>query len=268
LPGYNVTTPLGADGALFSLLDPATHARRRKLWDPAFTAEARKVYEPMLVVRVNELVQHLRERAGVPLDLAEWLSLLAMDFMGDFEFSGGLETMRDGADVAGIRRTIEEGLSIQEALGMVPWVRGLITLLPSKKAQDFYDLGLSIAERRRAAGGTSKDLMYHLVSRSAPSPEYQTSLTEQAQLGEGDDTRARPPMSRLTFSLEAALALGGGSDTTAVSLANVFFYLLTNPRVFTKLRAALDAAAGEFADFDVDIDLAQLREIPYLEGVM
>jgi hypothetical protein len=123
----------------------------------------------MLILRVAELAQHLRERAGETLDLAEWLSLLAMDFMGDFEFSGGLETMRAGADVSGIRHTIEEGLSIGEALGTVPWVRALVSLLPSKKAQDFYDLAISIAERRRAAGGTSKDLMYHLVSRRAPS---------------------------------------------------------------------------------------------------
>ena len=64
----------------------------------------------------------------------------------------------------------------------------------------------------------------------------------------------------------ADVALIGGSETTASTMSNVFFYLLTNPDVFRRLRAELDEAfpPGEGDPFD----FTRLAELPYLNAVM
>jgi cytochrome P450 len=74
-------------------------------------------------------------------------------------------------------------------------------------------------------------------------------------------------MSTATLAMESMLAIVAGSDTTSTALSNAFFYLLTVPGVFGKLRAELDAVAGN-ASFDVSLTAAQLTDLPFLNGVM
>ena len=39
---------------------------------------------------------------------------------------------------------------------------------------------------------------------------------------------------------DAVLAIVAGSDTTATTLANVFFYLMSNPEAYKRLQAEVD----------------------------
>ena len=54
--------------------DPVMHQRRRRPWNRAFSTNGLKEFMPLVQARVHQLVEHLAERKGQPLDLAEWFS--------------------------------------------------------------------------------------------------------------------------------------------------------------------------------------------------
>lgn len=71
-------------------------------------------------------------------------------------------------------------------------------------------------------------------------------------------------MSEVVVSGE--LAIVAGSDTTSTTLSGVFYYLLTNPACYARLRAELDEAfpPGEGEPFDG----TRLAELKYLNAIM
>jgi cytochrome P450 len=75
-------------------------------------------------------------------------------------------------------------------------------------------------------------------------------------------------MNTATLASEAGLAIVPGSDTTSTALANMIFYLIQYPSYFRRLRDEVDAAAGEGAAYDVDIDSDQLVNLKFLQAVI
>jgi hypothetical protein len=102
-------------------------------------------------------------RTGQTVDLAEWASLLALDFMGDFAYSGAFNTMKAGADLAGVRKIGEHGVMALEILGTIPWIRPITLAFPQKQAKKMLSTSLAFAERRKAQGASVRDLFYYLV---------------------------------------------------------------------------------------------------------
>jgi cytochrome P450 len=151
-------------GSLLGQMTVAGHATRRKIWDRAFTTAALKSYEPLLDSRVAELVENLTSRCGQVVDLALWVSLLTLDFMGDFAYGGAFNNMKDGADSSGMRSITAGAALISEALGTIPWVRPFVLTLPQTQAKVLNDASLGVAERRKAKGASARDLFYYLVS--------------------------------------------------------------------------------------------------------
>ena len=62
------------------------------------------------------------------------------------------------------------------------------------------------------------------------------------------------------------LAIVAGSDTTSTTLSGIFFYLLTHPECYARLREEVDAVfpPGEGEPFDA----TRLAEMKYLNAVM
>jgi cytochrome P450 len=84
-----------------------------------------------------------------------------------------------------------------------------------------------------------------------------------AQLNEdGEGPLAEPDAG--TLATEASLAIVAGSDTTGTGLANAMCYLLAHPACMDRLRAEVDAAAGE----DADVPSDRLVELKYLQAVL
>jgi cytochrome P450 len=190
-------------------------------------------------------------------------SLLALDIMGDFAFSGLFNNMRAGADTTHTRHGIEEAIATGEALGTIPWTRALVLKLSNTKNNAALEMARAVAEKRKAQGARTRDLFYYLVSFVLRIALRRLTALQLDEDGEG----GHPPMSTTTLAHESMLAMGAGSGTTSAALSNALFYLLTVPGAFGKLRTELDAVAGN-ASFDVSFKAAQLTDLPFLNGVM
>lgn len=66
---------------------------------------------------------------------------------------------------------------------------------------------------------------------------------------------------------ETVLQIIAGSDTTATALRAIMLYLLSHPRVYTKLQAEIDGKVRE-GGFEGIIPDREVRRLPYLQAVI
>jgi cytochrome P450 len=244
------------------------HGRRRRIWDRAFTPAAVKSYRPLLHNRLVQLTEQLDARVGKPLDLAEWMSFLSVDFMGDFAYGGMFNSVTQGVDHAGVHDAGVVLLGASETLGTLPWLRPIVARLIQYRPPAFRDLAIRVVESRQEKGTSFRDLFYYLVSRCCWWFLLSSvNLSVNSQLNE-DGEGTHPPLNRPTLAGEAMLALVAGSDTTGTALANAMYYLMTHPDCMSRLRAELDCAAGEGAAYDIDIEEDKLVDLKYLQAVI
>ncbi|EIN14547.1 cytochrome P450 [Punctularia strigosozonata HHB-11173 SS5] len=245
---YIVANPPTSLGSLLSLSDPQAHSRRRRLWEPAFTASSLKEYEGMLNNRVSQLVRALDKRKGGSVNLADWLSFMAFDFMGDFAFDGLFNLLQAGEDKAKLMQSIGDGLRFQELLGTIPWIRDFYHLFApsSSSAKRFYKAGADVLQARMARGQTTKGLFYYI-------------------LGENDERAGSTQLQFPTLVSEATLAVAAGSDTTGTALSNAFYYLVTHPEAYRRLRTEIDSVAPRETEI---LDPSTLVNLPYLHAVI
>ncbi|KAJ7822180.1 high nitrogen upregulated cytochrome P450 monooxygenase 2 [Mycena olivaceomarginata] len=212
--------------ALIGVRNTEIHLRRRRVWNKAFNTSHVKAYEPILRNRLDQLLNALQTKgelnANSPVDLAEWISFFAYDFMGDMAFGGGFELMREG-DVNGMWKMMEGGVRVQAYTQHVPWAAPFFYGLPGmgKKAEQLIRFVVRMAKTRvqRGLALTGEDLSSHLLDESSPSPQP-------------------PPFAE--YASDAFLAVVAGSDTTATVLSCIFFYILSDPPIFYRLREEID----------------------------
>lgn len=126
-------------------------------------------------------------------------------------------------------------------------------IIGGKMARDdrrFYQYAESVLRERIAAeereGETRKDIMHHLLHAQDP------------MTGNG--------FNREQLTVESSLLIAAGADTTSLTLAAAFFYLVHNPRVMEILVEEIRAAA-----FDENIEhenASRLIKLPYLRAVI
>jgi cytochrome P450 len=169
-PGYDVAHPPDVGGNLNTLTDPAEHNKRRRVWDRAFTPAAVKGYEPMLATRISQLISCLDARTGEAVDITQWISFCAMDFMGDFAFSnagGAFDLLQSEKDSTGLRDAAASGTAIMDVFSKIPWTQAIIHSLPNPKMDRVMANALAIVEKRKATGSQTRDLFSYLVRCSS-----------------------------------------------------------------------------------------------------
>ncbi|KAJ7595196.1 cytochrome P450 [Mycena floridula] len=224
--------------SLIGIADHQEHAQRRRAWDNGLNPSAIKNYKEALDERTSQLVSHLEKREGTVVDLGMWLSLFSLDFMGDMAFGGAFNTMEAEGDHLGVMEVLAIAIHAQEVAGTIPWIKGFYELLPVSVLQKQF-------------GGISRDTLLARMKRGAGTEDLLSHMLDER--GTGEQALTFP-----TLVAESRLALAAGSDTTAVTLCNLFTYLMTHPAAYSKLQKEVDAAL-------LEDDLAKL---PYLNAVI
>ncbi|KAH9481263.1 Cytochrome P450 67 [Psilocybe cubensis] len=245
-------TPKRKHYSLISIRNMAEHLRRRKVWNRAFSIPRIKNYEPILRKRLDQLVDALQaaSRSNKHVDLAEWMSFFAYDFMGDMAFGGFFELMRDG-DVDGLWKMMEKGIRVQAYTQHIPWAAPILYELPGmgKNASKLMNFVIETSKKRieRGVAFTGEDLSSHLLDEVSASPQ---------------------PASFGDFSSDAFLAIVAGSDTTATVLSNIFFYILSDKMIFERLREEVDHNFPRKEGTAPSDDSTKLANMPYLNAVI
>ncbi|KAI8963195.1 cytochrome P450 [Daldinia sp. FL1419] len=266
--------------SLFSTTDNNFHAQFRRCVNSAFAMSALVQYEPF-VDNTTKLFLKQTERlfAGNPegCDFTRWLQFYAFDVIGEITYSKRHGFVEKNEDIDGIVNYLGSLFLYVAPIGQIPWLDLVFLKNPIylKLSQwGFIDATFPVARFARArmaerlgpnlSGDPTKPLL-PVSTEGKAEPKSPDLLSKFLAAHD-----ARPDFMNDTLVQTMAVSMAfAGSETTAISLASVFYYLLRNPPALSKLRKELDDAAlsGVFSDYETGlVTWAESQKLPYLDA--
>ncbi|KAF2099176.1 cytochrome P450 [Rhizodiscina lignyota] len=258
--------------SVFTATNEAYHAQLRRCVANAFSMTQVLPYEARVdkTSRVFlEETERTQANTGRALDFTFWLQLFAFDVVTEIAFSKTPGFVKKGGDVEGILAALEKWFRYVAKVGQIPALDILLYKNPvwtwlhhagwTDNTHSFARWSKArIDERRRAieagkapdeeATVQSGDLLTQFLKIKEARPDFFT------------DARIEAAASSITVA---------GSDTTAISLAAVFYNLLKNPSTYQKLNEELEDAAqrGIVPKSPAEIvPWGATQQLPYLDA--
>jgi cytochrome P450 len=278
--------------SLFSTTDNNFHSRFRRCVNSAFSMSSLVQYEPFVDNTTKlflDQTSRLFANKASGCDFTRWLQFYAFDVIGEITYSKRHGFIEKNEDVEGIvsylsnlflyvapvsRQEHNRDLPLLTAtqIGQIPILDRFLYKNPlyMKLSQwGFSDATMPIARfaRNRMAErlGTKPVETEETEDPEAPTVKSADLLSKflSAQSSHPDfmsDTLVQ------TMAISMAFA---GSETTAISLSAVFYYLMRNPEKMARLRQEIDDAArdGTFSNVeDGIVTWSEAQTLPYLDA--
>ncbi|KAJ5167427.1 uncharacterized protein N7482_006208 [Penicillium canariense] len=257
--------------SLFSSTDNNFHSRFRRCVNSAFAMSALVQYEPFVD---NTTKLFLKQTQDIYVnnpegcDFTQWLQFYAFDVIGEITYSKRHGFVENNKDIDGIVAYLSWLFLYVAPIGQIPFLDRLLLKNPiylQLSQWGFIDAtfpvarfaGNRMAERlpelakgRSASdlGVKSPDLLSKFLAAHEAHPEFMSETLVQ------------------TMAVSMAFA---GSETTAISLSAVFYFLLKHPPALERLQAELDEAAraGLFGDSETGlVTWHESQRLPYLDA--
>ncbi|CAO2657980.1 Nn.00g072400.m01.CDS01 [Neocucurbitaria sp. VM-36] len=261
---------------LFADQDIKRHSENRRQFQSAYTMSSLVSYESYVNECADLFSQRLQEvaSAGVFTDMGHWLQCYAFDVIGLITYSKRLGFLDAGNDISGVIAALEDHLQYATLVGIFPWLHPYL-----------------FAVRNWLAGSTGTGRTYVIKFTQERIAEHQKEQRKGFPMNDGrgsdaDDSAAaqmttmdfltkffgKNAQDPTTFTMYH-LAMGcvsnmvAGSDTTAISLSAILYYLLKNRRTFDALRQEIDSQQQE-GKISKNITFKESQDMPYLQAVM
>ncbi|KIX93474.1 uncharacterized protein Z520_10894 [Fonsecaea multimorphosa CBS 102226] len=248
--GPNYDTRLWADGiSLGDERDIVAHRIRRKFWDKGLAIKAITSYEPRLVRIINVLKSKFDAYAGKEIDVGAFIDYFGFDAMADLAFNETFSFI-ENEDSGELAVLVRKGLKMTELVRNVQWLAPIFKYLPmdpEDKAQTerFARTSAEHFEKRLAMGTKPTDLFTYLLAHD-----------------ENGKTLAKKDLES-----DSPVIIVAGSDTTAVCLSFVFYFVSKDPAIQKRLIEEVDKA---WAEHGAGLGGRSLGpdKMPYLNGVI
>ncbi|TBU40615.1 cytochrome P450 [Dichomitus squalens] len=218
-PGFIGTSLSRTRQPMVGIQNPDEHQRRRRPWTRGMGPVALKEYEHIIAKRGQQLMERFEEnKEEVSLD--QWFHYFVFDFMSDMAFGGGTELLRNG-ERSNPWSMLGKSLQIVVVFSRLPWLGVYGGYIPGagRALRALQSRSSEFTAQRVKRGSTTRDLFYYLNNEDLPNVQP-------------------PPPNHLID--DGVLAIVGGTDTTAITLTNLFYFLLTHPDVYTALQGEVD----------------------------
>ncbi|KAK7531523.1 putative cytochrome P450 oxidoreductase [Phyllosticta citribraziliensis] len=256
---------------LFSVRDEDYHRHMKRAVANAYSMTALLDKEDAVDDCIRLFMEKLTGFAekNQPVDLGMWLQLFAFDVVGELSFSTRLGFLEKGQDVDGMMETIRGLLAYSAQVGQLPeWHHALLgnpllrILLPSMETwNEITNFTLRAIDSVNSLVGsktTTKEQKREFLSARTDMLSRWTAI----ELTSPEKINARDILVHLSTNVLA------GSDTTAIALRAIFYYLLKTPPKLAKLVAHIDAAdAAGLLSNPVTFREATTH-LPYLDAVI
>ncbi|KAH7257841.1 cytochrome P450 [Fusarium tricinctum] len=262
--------------SLFSTTDNDFHSQFRRSVNSAFSMSALVQYEPF-VDNTTKLFLDQTENLFVKkpdvCDFTQWLQFYAFDVIGEITYSKRHGFIEKNEDVEGIVAYLSKLFLYVAPVGQIPFLDLLFLKNPIylKLSQwGLFDSTFPVARFARARMAERLIPELH-AGDSLPLANIKKQPLGQDLLSKFIAAReARPEFMTDTLVQTMAVSMAfAGSETTAITLSAVFYYLLRNPTCYEKLQKELDEAAkaGAFSDYETGlVTFAEAQKFPYLHA--
>ncbi|KAL1967106.1 hypothetical protein VTN77DRAFT_3630 [Rasamsonia byssochlamydoides] len=259
--------------SLFNTTDEKYHAKLRRAVANAYTMSTLVQFEPLVDSTTRAFLDQLTRRyadcdddSGI-CDFGTWLQYYAFDVIGELTFSKRLGFVDRGVDVDSIIANVEWALGYFSVVGQIPildrvflknpirlWLTKIgllnatspVVVFTRKRMADRAD---ALKEKHDESRAARRDFLSRFIESHHKDPEFIT------------------PERVLSLAASNVFA---GSDTTAISLRAIFYFLLRNPSKQQKLMDEFRRMeeAGVFHPDDPLVKWNDVRDLPYLSAVI
>ncbi|KAH6629948.1 putative cytochrome P450 pisatin demethylase [Chaetomium sp. MPI-SDFR-AT-0129] len=240
---------------LFSERDPTKHAAMRRKVASMYSMSSLVSYEPYVDECIALFRKHIAtiEASKGEIDLAYWFRCYAFDVVSMITFSDRLGFLTEGKDIADLMQTLDVILHVHTFLSVFPWIMPVVHFLHGLLAggKEVYQQRFAnekIELKRREPEGLPSDGPICMVKKFI---DAQRSENNPKGITDWD------------ISLNAGANIGAGSDTTAITLSCIAFYIYQNPRVLQKLREEIDGAGLASTP-----TFQSVQQLPYFQAVI
>ncbi|ESU15399.1 hypothetical protein FGSG_13459 [Fusarium graminearum PH-1] len=225
---------------LFSTRDPVYHRDQKKKVAGAFSLtnllESEDAIDSCTELFISRLDQWAAD--GKRIDLGMWLQYYAFDVVGEVNFAQKLGFLATGGDVDGMIKTIEGIIAYSSICGQIPEMHNVLLgnplfpiLLPS---MENWNAVLTFTLKAI----NSRTSMKRDGELELPDEGGKDLLSKWAAVKNKDPLK----MSTRDAIVHLSANVFAGSDTTAIALRAVIYFLIKNPDKMTNVVQEIDAA--------------------------
>ena len=245
------------------------HAETRRRFQGLYSMSSLVTYESYVDSCTDILEQRLREFAsnGDTVDMMKWLQCYAFDVIGDITYSRRFGFLDAGKDVAGLMEALSKSMPYSTLVGIYPGLHRFLFAIMSWLSvggaagraylMKFVDERLN---QRRMERKQDAEKPVFKTDENAPQDFVDKLLVQN----EEDPTKVTA-YHVFMMGLSNIIA---GSDTTAISLAAIMYYLVKTPAAMAKLREEVDQSATDGKFSTGHLSFQDSRDMPYLQAVM
>ncbi|RYP72212.1 hypothetical protein DL771_004342 [Monosporascus sp. 5C6A] len=241
---------------VFSELDEEKHKQRRQQMAHGYSGKENLALESSIDIHVDELIQLIRSKYlstdthSKPMDFARKIQYFTLDVISDVGFGEPFGDLRMDQDVNEYAKAGEIGLTVTTiglALGLTWFLQlPLVARILGPSENDVVGFGRMI---RNARSIIETRLKRETLDRSDMLASF-----------------VRHGLNAEDLLSETVLQIIAGSDTTASALRGIMLYLLSHPRVYSKLQAEIDVAVRK--GYQGIIPDSEVRKLRYLQAVI
>ncbi|EME49031.1 cytochrome P450-like protein [Dothistroma septosporum NZE10] len=262
--------------SLFSTKDEDYHAKYRRCVNNAFSMSSLVGYEPLVDSTMSAFIEQTRTRycdTGKSCQFSAWLQRFAFDVIGELTWSKRLGFVERDEDIDGIIEFVGRFFDYAAPVGQMPFLDLIFEKNPIKLKLQKWGISKKVFAVTRFALAQS-------ATRAAEMEKIKRDGSLNEGSGKGVDllmkfTQAQHDhpafMTDKQVLSSCTSMIFAGSETTAISLSSIFYFLIKHSRVYDKLMAELDEAAhnGSIAERDNGrVSWSESLKLPYLDAVI
>jgi hypothetical protein len=243
---------------LFTTRSEQYHAHLKRSSVGAYSMTALSDLEPHVQPVIDLFIRRIDEvgeGGAKPFDIATWVQYFAFDALGEINFSEKLGFLETGTDVGKNIGTIDGLLAYLSVIGQAPWMHKFLLgnpllhkILPLESSNEVQNFAVKIINKR--LNGEQAEVKRDMLAR----------LLEVSQKDESK------------LKLEEIIALTttnliAGSDSTAIGLRAILYFLCRSPETYAKLQREIDEAF-ETGALSKPVRYANGAKLQYLNAVI
>ncbi|KAL4885754.1 benzoate 4-monooxygenase cytochrome P450 [Aspergillus karnatakaensis] len=266
---------------VLNVIDRDDHTRKRRMLSNAFATKNLETWEFKIADKVKKLVTQFDRRCTEPVshgvtiaaddlnvNFRFWSNLFTLDAIADIALSEPLGFLESGSDL--IELTTAGGTG-RENLNMISSLQcGSRMISRFVSATDWFHalklLAKILSPTFCAHGGDFGGIVSNLAGRRlAKAQDKNNKLDDFLSCLNEDKKGTNRRLELKEIEAETNVLLDAGSDTTAIALTNVLYYLIKHPSTLAKLR---DEIASALNECEVIAPYAKVKSLPYLKACL
>ncbi|KAI9723570.1 MAG: hypothetical protein M1828_004166 [Chrysothrix sp. TS-e1954] len=203
-----------------------------------------------------------KAKTGESVDLGRWVQMYTFDVLGELFFGSMFGFLATGTDINSYIEALDNILPVMATAGACPkmvqkYVFPLAMLLPStRRALP------SLQHIEKSSQQRVEERHLHMKEGKPLRRDMLAKLFEIAR-DKGDEK----DFHHADIQIECHTALAAGSDTTAIALRAIFYYLMKAPTTYTRLLQEVDTATSN-GDLSDPVKYSEAIKMPYLCAVI